>query len=115
MANFDTTTYPLSDRTRFIDDLTVARDIMDDGEIGIRVLGDSTFRVIVCEFQPMTEAVSAAFSSYLITNRATELDMVFTFGSPLETYRGYIISSPQLVVSNGKLHLWRFDFRGKRV
>ena len=115
MANFDLTSYPLSDRTRMIDDLTVARDLMDDGTLGIRALGGDTFRIIACEFQPMSEATSAAFSSYLITNRATELDMVFTFGSPLETYRGYIFSAPQLIITDGLLHVWRLDFRGKRV
>ena len=115
MANFDLTTYPLSDRTRMVDDLVVARDIMDDGTLGIRVLGGDTFRVIACEFEPMTEATSAAFSSYLITNRATELDMVFTLVSPLETYRGYILTPPQLNVRDGVWHIWRLDFRGKRV
>jgi hypothetical protein len=115
MANFDLTTYPLSDRTRMDDILTVARDVMDDGTLGVRVLGDDTWRVIGCEFEPMSESTSAAFSSYLITNRATELDMVFTFGSPLETYRGYIWSAPRFTIKEGIYHIWRFDFRGQRV
>lgn len=115
MANFDLTTYPLSDRTRMVDDLTLARDLMDDGTMGVRVLGSDTFRTIRCQFEPMSEATSAAFSSYLITNRATELDMVFTFGSPLETYRGYIWSQPTFSVVSGFWHIWQFDFRGKRV
>lgn len=115
MANFDLTTYPLSNRTRMQADHVVQRDLMDDGTMGVRVLGGSTFRLIACEFQPMTEATSAAFASYLITNRATELDMVFTFGSPLETYRGYIWSDPTFTPASGKLHVWRFNFRGKLV
>jgi len=115
MANFDTTTYPLSDRTRMADELNVLRDIMDDGTLGIRVLGDDTFRIISCEFEPMSEQVSNDFASYLITNRATELDMVFAFGSPQETYRGYIFSTPTLAITDGTLHVWRMDFRGRRV
>ena len=110
---FDLTTYPLGDRTRFVSDKTVMRDILDDGNMRLRVLGGDTFRLIRCVFQPMTEANSAAFENYLITNRATEFTMTFAFGSPEDVYTGYIFSDPQVTVSNGFLHTWTFDFRGK--
>ena len=115
MANFDTTTYPLSDRTQFSDELNVARDIMDDGTMGIRVLGDDTFRTLRCEFEPMSEQVSNDFAAYLVTNRATELDMVLAFGSPQERYRGYIFAPPQMNVIGGRWHVWRLTFRGRKV
>jgi len=110
---FDLTTYPLDDQTRFQSDKTVMRDILDDGNMRIRVLGDDTFRTISCVFQLMSESSSAAFENYLITNRATEFTMTFGFGSPQDVYTGYIWSAPQVTVTEGVWHTWAFDFRGK--
>lgn len=111
-TTFDLTTYPLSDRSRFVDDHTVARDLLDDGTMRIRVLGASTFRIIRCVFEHLTEADAATFEAYLITNRATLFDMVFPFDSPVTTYQGYIWSTPQNTVTNGTFHVVSFDFRG---
>lgn len=110
---FDLTTYPLSDRTQFFSDHTVVRDILDDGNMRMRVLGGDSFRLIRCVFQPMSEAASTAFEAYLITNRATEFTMTFTFGSPQDVYTGYIWGEPALTITDGTLHYWSFDFRGK--
>lgn len=110
---FDLTTYPLSDATRFINEKNVMRDILDDGNMRIRVLGADSFRTINCVFKHMTEATSAAFEAYLITNRATEFTMTMPWSvSPIDVYTGYIFSDPQMVVVDGFLHVWSFTFRG---
>lgn len=111
---FDLTTYPLSDRTSFINDKTVMRDILDDGNMRIRVLGGDTFRTINCIFKHMSEATSAAFEAYLITNRATEFTMTMPWSSsPIDIYTGYIFSDPSVTVVDGIWHVWSFQFRGK--
>jgi len=115
MANFDLTTYPLATETFMADDLNVARDIMDDGTLGIRVLGSSAYRTISCVFEHMDAATSAAFAAYLVTNRATELDMLFGFRSPQDTYRGYIWGNPSFTVVEGVWHVWTMEFRGKKI
>jgi len=109
---FDLTTYPLADRTQFVSDHTAVRDVLDDGNMRIRVLGDDTFRLIRCVFMPMSKSESAAFENYLITNRATDFTMTFAWSSPEDVYTGYIWGDPRLTV-NGPLHFWSFDFRGK--
>jgi hypothetical protein len=112
---FPLTTYPLSDRTQFNAEHVVARDVLDDGEMRLRVLGASTYCTIRCVFSPMTKATSDTFEAYLITNRATEFTMVLTDASPtVATHQGYIWSDPTVSVSNG-LYTWSFDFRGKIV
>lgn len=110
---FNLSTYPLSDQTTLINEKNVMRDILDDGNMRIRVLGGDTFRNISCVFQLMSEATSAAFENYLITNRATEFTMTFTFGSPQDVYTGYIWSEPSVAVIDGIWHQWSFVFRGK--
>ena len=112
---FPLTTYPLSDRTQFNAEHIVARDVLDDGEMRIRVLGASTFVIIRCVFSPMSKATSDVFEAYLITNRSTEFTMVLSDASPtVATHQGYIWSDPTVSVSNG-LYTWSFDFRAKVV
>jgi hypothetical protein len=112
---FPLSTYPLSDRTQINDEHTVARDVLDDGTMRIRVLGDSTFRTVRCVFNYLTESESSTFEQYLITNRATEFTMVLDSQSPTTTYQGYIWSNPSVSVRDGNLYTWQFDFRGKVV
>ena len=110
---FDLTTYPLSDQTTFLNEKNVVRDVLDDGNMRLRVLGGDSFRSITCVFQLMSEATSAAFENYLITNRATEFTMTFAFGSPQDVYTGYIWSEPNVTVIDGVWHQWTLTFRGK--
>ncbi len=105
---FPVSTYTLSDRTQFSAEHIVARDVLDDGEMRMRVLGGTTFSTIRCVFNPMSQATSDTFGAYLSTNRATEFTMLI--GST--THIGYIWSDPALSVSNG-LYTWSFDFRAK--
>lgn len=114
-TSFPLSTYPLSDRTQVNEDHVISRDLLDDGEMRVRVLGGSTFRTIRCVFQYLTEAQSSTFEAYLIANRATEFTMVIDSQSPVTTYQGYIWSDPALSVSEGILYTWSFDFRGKVV
>ena len=114
-TTFPLSTYPLSDKTRMDDDHVVARDRLDDGSMRIRVLGSDTFRIIRCVFEHLTEAQASTFEAYLITNRATEFDMVIDSQSPITTYQGYIWSDPRISVTSGFLYTFQFDFRGKVV
>jgi hypothetical protein len=112
---FPIATYPLGGRTRFVDDHTIKRDVLDDGTMRVRVVGASTYRTISCSFEFISETVSAALEAYLITNRATEFDIPLEFGSPLTTYRGYFWSNATTSVTNGQLHTVTIQFRGAVV
>ena len=52
---FPQSTYTISDRTQFNDDHVVSRDLLDDGSMRLRVLGDSSYQIIRCVFEHMTE------------------------------------------------------------
>lgn len=107
---FPLSTYPLSDRTQFNAEHIVARDVLDDGEMRVRVLGGSAFSTIRCVFNPLDQSTSDTFGAYLVTNRATEYTMVINS----ITHQGYIWSDPAVSISNG-LYTWAFDFRAKVV
>lgn len=112
---FPLSTYPLSDRTRLLDQHNVRRDVMDDGSMYIRQMSAESFKVIRCVFNPLDESTARTFWDYLITNKATEFTMSFSFQSPQQTYQGYIWSDPSDSVSQGTLHTISFDFRGEIV
>lgn len=114
-TTFPLSTYPLSDKTRMSDDHTVARDLLDDGTMRVRVLGGSTYRLIRCVFENLTESQASTLEDYLITNRVTEFDMVLDSESPITTYQGYLWGDPQITVAHGVLHSVRVDFRGEVV
>jgi len=114
-TTFPLSTYPLSATTGMEDDYAVERDIMDDGEMAVRVMGASTYREFKCVFQPMSLQTSKTFTDYLRTNRATEFDIVTAWSSPQTTYRGYIWSNTQVDASEGNLVIPSFTFRGKKV
>jgi len=103
----------LSDKTRMVDELITMRDALDDGTPRIRVLGGSTYRVIRCVFEHISEQIASDLEQYLITNRATEFSMSIDTASPATTYTGYIWTDPQVSVSNGFLYTVTFDFRGE--
>lgn len=111
-TTFPLSTYTISDRSRFIDDHTVARDIMSDGSMKVRVLGASTYRTINCVFEYLDSTTYQTFISYLRANRTTEFDMTIAFSSPQETITGYIFTDPRTTPSNGDLYTVDFDFRG---
>ena len=110
-TTFPLSTYPLRDTTRMQDDLVTARDVLDDGNMRIRVLGTDNFQVIRCVFNPMTVASKVTFEAYLRTNVATEFDIVTDSSSPTVTYRGYIWTDPTYQKADG-LYTVSFDFRG---
>lgn len=112
---FPQSTYTISDRTQFNDDHVVARDLLDDGSMRLRVLGDSSYQIIRCVFEHMTESSADTFIKYLRSNKTTEFDMTFAFNSPSSVYRGYIWSDPRDSVTDGVLHTVSFDFRGAIV
>lgn len=114
-TTFPLSTYPLSDKTRMDDSQTVARDVLDDGTMRVRVLGSDNFRTIRCVFEHLSASQASTFEAYLNANRATEFDMVIDSESPITTYQGYIWSDPSVSVSHGRLYTFRFDFRGKVV
>lgn len=117
MANFDQTTYPLDgNRTEFAHDMGGAMDRTDDLRPKVRELSDGTFDGIRCVFTPMDEQTSRNFRAYLATNRSTELDMVYTFGSPVTTIRGFVDpGSVAKRVTHGRLHVWSLMFYGEIV
>ena len=110
-TTFPLSTYPLRDTTRMQDDLVTARDVLDDGNMRIRVLGTDAFQVIRCVFNPISESAKVTFEAYLRSNTATEFDIVTDTSSPTVTYRGYIWSDPVYAKSSG-LYTVSFDFRG---
>lgn len=112
---FPLATYPLSDKTRTMADYVVSRKRLDDGEPKIRVLGTSTFTLIKCVFENLTEAQSVALENYLITNLATEFTMVVSDLSGANTYQGYFWSDPEDRARDGAWHTVKIDFRGKAV
>ena len=111
-TTFPVSTYPLSDRSRFEDDHTIARDMMSDGTMKVRVLGSQTFRTINCVFEHLSTTTFDTFMAYLRTNRATEFDLSIAFASPQETITGYIWSDPRVTVTEGDLYTVSFDLRG---
>lgn len=111
-TTFPLSTYALSDRSRFIDDHTVARDMMSDGSMKVRVLGSSNYRTINCVFEYLDTTTFQTFMSYLRTNRVTEFDLTISFASPAETLTGYIWSDPRVTPAYGRLYTVDFDFRG---
>ena len=111
---FPVSTYPLRDSTRMQDDFITARDVLDDGNMRIRVLGGDTFQTVRCVFNPMPIASKVTFEAYLRTNRATEFDLVTDSSSPTVTYRGYIWGDPSYNQDDG-LYTVSFEFRGKVV
>ena len=109
---FPLSTYPLSDKSTFVDDHSVIRDLLDDGTMRVRVVGDSTYRTIRCVFEHLSSTTLNTFQAYLITNRVTEFTLTIAFSSPSMTYTGYFWSEPQVTVSNGSLYTVTVDFRG---
>lgn len=114
-TEFDQASYPLSDKTTMTSDFVVARDRLDDGTGRIRVLGTSTFRIINCVFENLTEAQSIALENYLIANLATEFTMVVSGLSGSNTYQGYLWSDPYQSVRDGAWYTVKVDFRGEVV
>lgn len=114
-TTFPFSSYTLEDSTGISDSLNVSREILDDGTPVIRTLGASTFRALSCTFIPMTISDAQALVDYLITNRATEFDMVDADALGSSTYRGYIWSDVRVTHESGILARVSFDFYGKRV
>lgn len=111
---FPFSSYTLLDATSAQDDHIISREIMDDGTPVIRVLGASTFRRVMCQFNPMNISDAQALMDYLHTNKATEFDMTDD-GLGTSTYRGYIWSEPQIAFEQGVLARVSFEFYGKRI
>lgn len=114
-TTFPLSTYPLDSTTGLEDEHTVERDLMDDGEMAVRVLGASTYRIFTCVFTPMSVQTAKTFADYLRTNRATEFDIITAYTSPVTTYRGYIWSNIEEDNTEGNLSVFSFAFRGKKL
>lgn len=110
-TTFPLDTYTLDDTTTFVDSIAYRRDIMDDGSPSITALGNTRYRTMRCVFGPMYGDTSETFETYLITNLATEFDMVYKSN----TYRGYIMSDPKTEPFDGDMTRVSFDFRGYLV
>jgi len=111
-TTFPLSTYALSDRTRINYDNTVARDLLHDGTINVRVLGDSSYATVNCVFEYLSGSTADSLLSYVQTNRVTEFDLVITYASPVVKVTGYIMTDPVVTVSNGQLYTITFDLRG---
>lgn len=114
-TTFPFVSYALRDSTGITDSLTVTREVLDDGTPVIRTLGASTYRTLSCVFVPMTLSDAQALVDYVVTNRATEFDMVDTDALGSSTYRGYIWSDVRVAHEDGVIASVSFDFYGKRV
>lgn len=110
-TTFPLSTYPLEDRSTFVDEYRVSRDVLDDGSMSLAVLGDTHYRLVRCVFSPLTAATSATFETYLQTNRSTEFDLVYQG----ITYTGYIWSDIRTEPLEGALTRVSFDFRGEVI
>lgn len=106
---FPLATYPLSDNTNFQDDHTVARDLLDDGEMRIRVMGTDTYETIRLVFAPLDAATAAVLQTYLRTNKTTEF--FITYQSV--TYTGFLWSEVRARPFDAILATVSVAFRGK--
>lgn len=106
---FPLTTYPLSDNTNFMDDHTVARDLLDDGEMRIRQIGTDTFELLRLVFAPLDAATTAVFQTYLRTNKTTEFEITYQS----VTYTGYLWSEVRVRPLDAILTTVSVAFRGK--
>jgi len=114
-TTFPFSSYTLEDSTGVTDSLNVSRELMDDGTPVIRTLGSATFRTMSCQFLPMSISDAQALADYLVTNRATEFDMLDADALGSSTYRGYVWSDIRVQHTSGVLARVSFDFYGKRV
>jgi hypothetical protein len=112
---FPFSSYTLRDSTTLTDNHVISREVMDDGTPIVRVLGSSTYRMIKCEFIPMSIADAEAMTDYLNTNRATEFEMADSGVFGAATYTGYIWSDIEVRYESGVLARVSFDFYGKRA
>lgn len=106
---FPLTTYPLSDKTNFRDDHTIARDLLDDGEMRIRVIGTDTYDTLRLVFAPLDDVAAAALQAYLRTNRVTEFYITYQSA----TYTGYLWSEVRARPFDAILSTISVAFRGK--
>ena len=111
MATFNLTLYPLEQATTLRPTLGTNIDQMDDGALHIRTLNPETYNTIRCVFQPMSASDSANFYAYLVTNRATELDIAHNG----EIIRGYIDGNSVTEDIDNGLHFWKFRLKGQLV
>jgi len=114
-TTFPVSTYPLEEATRMEDDDPVMLDVLDDGEMRMRVLGNSSFHRVRLAFTPMTPQQKDTFATYIRTNRATEFDLTTDSTSPAILYRGYIVPSSTRYNPDNGYYRVTMDFRGKVV
>jgi len=114
-TTFPVSTYPLEEATRMEDDDPVMLDVLDDGEMRLRVLGTSSYQRIRCSFTPMTPQQKDTFAAYIRTNRAVEFDLTTDSTSPTILYRGYIVPATARYNPRSGYYSVTMDFRGKVV
>ena len=114
-TTFPISTYPLEQATRMEDDDPVVLDVLDDGEMRLRVLGASSFHLVRCAFTPMSPQTKDTFAAYVRANRATEFDLSTDSTSPAIIYRGYIVPSSVRYNPSSGYYSVTMDFRGKVV